>query len=329
MTFPKGFHNIEIKYDRVGALTAKPKGVGATFSGGVDSMFTLWNHLPENQTNPGYRISHCIFLNGFDLGGKLGKKYQSLYSSFKESFKDLNIELIPIQTNLVGTIIPRDNFAFYYSPILAGCAHLLGGLLRVLFIPSSWDYRQLKKYNHASTPLADSFLSTETLEVIHHGASYTRVMKVREISHWEFAHKNLRVCNQPEVNWNCSRCEKCTRTMVPLYALNRLAGFETFLKPILSDREILWWARKFNPSIGYVEEVFPFVKRHKPEILPWIRIAALVGYIRYYLLTIVPNPIKNWLRRYGYFVSRKDAPDHYEVPEVSQLLHGPNDHPPA
>lgn len=325
--FPNYLHIVDVKFSQVEEPAAVPRGVGATFSGGVDSLFTLWKHLPGNQKNPEFQITHCLFLHGFDIGHRREEKYRQLFSHFQKSLGEKNIELIPLETNLVSTLIPRIFFRLFYSPILASSAHLLGGLFRIFYIPSSRDYHQSKRLTHGSTPLTDHFLSNETLEIIHHGASCSRVSKIEEISAWEVAHRNLRVCTNPEIIWNCSRCEKCTRTMIPLYALDKLADFDTFDQPFKKDSDILWWARKFNPTYRFIAELFPFAKLNKPRIFPWLLIAAFFGYIRFWLVTYLPNPIKGWLKKYGYYSWRYEEPVSYEVLGISQSKRGLNDHP--
>jgi hypothetical protein len=244
---------------------------------------------------------------------RLGEKFWHLYAHFQKTLKELNVELIPIETNLVRTMIPRNNFLKFPSHILASCAHLLGSLFRVFYVPSSRDYALIKRFPYGSTPLADSLLSTETLEIVHHGSTHSRVGKVKEISDWEFAYKNLRVCTNPEITWNCSQCEKCTRTMIPLYALDRLGIFDTFGKPFNKNRDIIRRARKFNPKKRTAPELLPFAKKHKPEIIPWLRIASIIGNARFYLVTYLPNPLKNWLKKYGYYIGPDEEPLSYEL----------------
>ena len=180
--------------------------------------------------------------------------------------------------------------------------------------------------------MVDGFLSTDTLDVIHHGSTYRRVEKVEQIAKWELAQKTLWVCQEAKFEaetWNCSRCEKCVRTMIPLYALGKLDQFKTFEKPFKKDSDGLWWARKFSLVHNFVSEMFPFVKKHKPDFLPWLYLAAALGNIRYYSIKFMPGFVKHWLRRYGYFVTRNEAPDAYENPQITKLIRLHDDHPPS
>jgi hypothetical protein len=108
--------------------------------------------------------------------------------------------------------------------------------------------------------------------------------------------------------------------MVPLYALGALDKFTTFKKPFMSNRDGLWVARKFNPTQGYVPESFHIVKEHKPDFLPWLTAATLLGYIRYWLLKIIPGFIQKKLRRFGYFVDPLKEENAFEDPSIIQLI---------
>jgi hypothetical protein len=43
---PDDVRPVEITYSDLKPVDATPDGVGSAFSGGVDSLFTLWEHLP-------------------------------------------------------------------------------------------------------------------------------------------------------------------------------------------------------------------------------------------------------------------------------------------
>jgi hypothetical protein len=331
--FPEFLHQIEIKYNQLDPLDISPKGVGSTFSGGVDSFFTLWKNLPQNQPIPDYRITHGVFIKGFDILPAENQHFEFLYEKYRRAAAHLRIELIPLETNVVSITHLRLPLADFYGPIILSAGIALAGGFKRFFIPSSWDYNKLQKKAVASDPLMDHLLSTDTLDIINHGSTHRRVEKVQEIADWEIAQNLLWVCETHKFEkdtWNCSRCEKCVRTMLPLYALGKLDKFSTFEKPFRNNQDGLWWARKFTLRRDFVSEIFPFVREHKPDFLPWLRLAALLGSIRYWIIfRLLPRFVKKWLRRFGYFVDRNEAPDAYEIPEVIQRIQTAYDHPPT
>jgi hypothetical protein len=289
---------VAIQYHKLQTIPQSPSGVGTTFSGGVDSLFTLWEHLPGNESIPDFQITHGLFILGFDIRFPDRDKYDLVFRKYQTGFEQIGVQLISLETNIVQLIIPRLYYPHFYGPVLAGCAHILGGLFKRFFIPSSRDYHQLEKWTSSSDPLSDPLLSSDQLCIIHHGATHRRVDKTAVIANWKFAQENLRVCfnkDYDESGLNCSRCEKCTRTMLPLYALGTLERFRTFKKPFRSNRDGLWVARKFNPTQGYVPESLMFVSKHKSDFLPWLLAAVVLGYVRYWILKLIPKPVRKRL----------------------------------
>ena len=320
---PKEVRPVSIQYERLASLDTNPSSVGTTFSGGVDSLFTVWSHLPQNQPILDYQVTHGVFIQGFDILHNAKNDYQQLLKKFKEQTSKLGIELIELETNIFSLLHQRLSFSYCYGPGIISTGMSLSGLFKRFYIPSSWDYYLLKRNAHTTDPLIDGFVSTDSMDIIHHGSTYRRVEKVEQIADWDVAHKLLWVCLEhkfKENSWNCSRCEKCVRTMIPLHALGKLEEFKTFEKPFKKNMDGLWWARKFSLRHNFVSEMFPFVKKHKPDFLPWLYIAVLLGHIRYRIVKYMPGFMKNWLRHYGYFVTRNEAPDAYELPEVTQSI---------
>ena len=306
LRMPEDVNPVNIRYDDLSPGDLTPKSVGATFSGGADSLFTLWKHLPQNQSNPDYQITHTIFIHGFDIPNRDKVSFKFLFDRYESQLRNIGIELIPIETNLVSLIIPRLEYRYFYGPVLAGCAHILGGLFRRFYIPSSRSYDQLLLRESSSSASTDYLLSTDSMEIIHHGATYQRVAKIQEIADWEFGWHNLRVCHHAEFDnnlLNCSRCEKCVRTMIPLFAIDKLDQFRTFRNYFKEDRDVLIFARKFNPTTGYNPELMQFAREHKPNLVIWLRMANWLGYIRFRMIRLIPEWIKQRLQRFGYFVS--------------------------
>ena len=252
--FPEYLRQVNIVYDRIQPSSRHPTGVGTTFSGGVDSLYTLWKHLPQNQTNPDYQVSHALFIKGFDILHREKENYLLLYDRYVKQLKKIGVVLVPLETNTLGVLHMRMPLSYLFGPIIVAAGIALAGLHRVFYVPSSWDYSCLKKRSHASDPLVDGLLSTDELSIIHHGAMQRRVDKVEEIADWELAQNVLWVCLEAKFEpqkWNCSRCEKCVRTMIPLYALGKLDRYPTFTKPFTRDWEGLWWARKFQSEARF------------------------------------------------------------------------------
>ena len=318
LMFSKDLQTVNIHYDKLAPLQADPRAVGAGFSGGVDSFYTLYKHLPNSQPLPEYQITHMLFINGFDITQKDREKYHSLFSQYRDLLAKLDIELVPLETNLVSSVIPWLEYRRFYAPVLLGSVFVLGYLFKRFILSNSRHYTQAQVN---SNPLADRLLSTETIELEHFGATILREDKLEAISEWPVAGQALRVCGAPDLETlNCCKCEKCVRTMLPIYALGRMAQFHTFSDPLRSDRDTLRLARKFDPYSDHSPTNYAFFKRHNPSLLPWLLVAAFLGGFRFWLIRLMPVLLKGWLQRYGYFVDALKQSFMFDNPRIIQVI---------
>jgi len=75
----------------------------------------------------------------------------------------------------------------------------------------------------------DPLWSSSATEIVHHGADRWRAEKLREIARHEVVRDHLRVCWENRArDANCSRCEKCVRTMLTLAQAGVLEEFRVF-----------------------------------------------------------------------------------------------------
>lgn len=233
MWFPYRFNIIQISSDNITVPQAAQNGdVICAFSGGVDSFFTLWSHLPANDKNPASSITHSLFVHGFDLKLEDEDYFHRLKSDYSDMFKNLDIVLLTGSTNYqsFGT---RWDWGIYHGTALIGTAHVLGHKAAKFYVPASHTYRDLMPWG--SDPRIDHLLSTETVEVVHDGAGYKRTEKTAAISAWPVTYEHLRVCTKVGKMVNCSRCEKCLRTMVTLDMMGALQNYTTFEKPVRTN----------------------------------------------------------------------------------------------
>lgn len=229
-------------------------GVGCTFSGGVDSFYSLWRHLPNNEPNPSFRITHAIMINGFDHDTDLDDEglFPALVGIYGPLMDELGVELVVVRTNLQafrdvavrrahartgGTGRHANQRSF--GTALAAAGLLLGGLFARVYIPGSVDYAAL--HPDGAHPMIDHLLSTERTETIHDGADVKRVDKTAVLAQWPATYSRLRVCRTE--GWtsvdtatgtvdNCCVCPKCVRTMTTLDLNGALSRFESFPRPL-------------------------------------------------------------------------------------------------
>ena len=147
--------------------------------------------------------------------------------------------------------------------------------------------------------------------------------KWMRIADWHTAEEILRVCISDryyETGENCCWCEKCVRTMIPLYAYGKLHNFPTFKNPLRRPIDILRYARKYNLKFNYTSEIIRAVKHSNPGLLFWLRNAIILGTIRAVLINAIPVFLKTWLNRFGYFITRDQKKNLYEVDEITELI---------
>jgi hypothetical protein len=199
------------------------RGVGAFFSGGMDSFYTLLKHQDE--------ISTLIFLHGFDIQLDKHEFRERASKAFGEVAAAFNKVLIEVETNLAELLeeispsfIPAGGDA--YGAVLASIALLLSPQLKKIYIPSSYPYNNLNPLG--SHVLLDPLWSTEDVEIVHDGCEATREKKAALIAQSEIALRNLRVCLfKPADGLNCEECEKCLRCMAILRVVGALERCST------------------------------------------------------------------------------------------------------
>lgn len=232
---PGQFHLTDLKFERFQALQKGEvqEKVGCAFSGGVDSLFTVWSHLPQNQPVRSAQITHGLFIQGFDISLHQGERFLALYERYMQAFTELGLELLPARTNVLDFYRFRVGWEIAHGGPLIGIAQVFGGLFGRFYVPSTYSYLACKP--QGTTPVTDHWLSTETLEVVHHGAAKRRIEKYKALGDWPVAHQLLRVCTttkpSEQTAFNCCRCGKCMRDMIMLEVLGFLPRFVTFREP--------------------------------------------------------------------------------------------------
>lgn len=297
--WPKLFQRIPI-HARVLSPSPAPlatRGVGVAFSGGVDSLYALWRALPQNEPIPSARATHGIFLHGFDIPLERVGEYESRRQEYEAMFDRLGLALIPVRTNIRQFLTPHVELNKYQVIPLASAALILSPLLSRMYIPSpGGDHFILP---NGTSPIGDHLLSSESLEVVHHMGTVSRMEKVVQIVDWDEAQKNLRVCleiNRKENEINCCRCWKCTRTMVELDLLGRLDRFVTLRSP-LTWVDYLRWGRWIKFGFGYEWELLRFSRAERKPQTRLVILALIIGALRTFLLRFLPGWVQRPIQR--------------------------------
>jgi hypothetical protein len=193
------------------------------FSGGVDSWFTALRHCDPPDTGAGGLLTSDVLIKNYHTRSLLDAPRRDL-AACEKSADALNKTFLPLSTNLM-TLTDRvyDRFCpISHGAVLAFFAHFLDqGFCNVLIASTATHGRLVPWGSH---PLIDPLFSSSRLQIIHDGALFTRMDKVRYIAQSAAAMDNIRVCHTadyyPEFGpANCSRCGKCVRMMTALNVL--------------------------------------------------------------------------------------------------------------
>ena len=201
--------------------------VGGSLSGGVDSFYTLLKHLDRKESS--YNITHLTFFNAGasgELGGDEARvKYQNRIAWIKDVADNLGKKLICIDTN-INEFLKENHLATHSCRTLA-LPLLLQKLFSKYYFASGTDFANFR-FDEESCCEYDLLnvhcFSTENLTFYSSGGEVNRLEKVKYISDFEVTYSRLNVCVAEDTN--CSKCEKCQRTMMELYVLGKLEKYK-------------------------------------------------------------------------------------------------------
>jgi hypothetical protein len=293
--YPKTFKRVDVQYELPASLAVLDgeRAVGAAFSGGVDSFYSLWSHLAQNQSIREARATHGLFVHGLDLRLDDDANYRSAADVYSRMFDKLGLELIEASTNAYQFSEFRINWTMFFGAPMIGAGLLLGPWMGRFYVPSGMpSYRGL--FPQGSSPLIDHLLSTEATEIVHHGSSVSRYEKVVALSSWAVTYDKLRVCSdktRPYGLGNCCTCHKCYRTMILLEiqgVSNDYKAFSRKMNPI----DFLRWGALLPLNLNIESEIRNLAFR-KGRI--WIGVWLQVAMILYVFQKVTLGLFKNFL----------------------------------
>ena len=201
---------------------ARPGVVAQCFTGGVD----LFHALIYAKTPPAI----LVYAHGYDFRLRDRRRLDAFLPAFRETAAAFGARPVLITTNLRQHRASRGaSWDASHGGALAALGHLLSEEVERLVIPSSYPYYDPKPWG--SHWDLDHLWSSRRLAVEHADASLRRDGKVRAIVNQKLVLRHLQVCSEtarPGPPGNCSKCEKCVRTMVALAMCGRLADCDAF-----------------------------------------------------------------------------------------------------
>jgi hypothetical protein len=198
------------------------KRVASFFSGGVDSLFTLLRHslLASAEASRITDENICMTMHVFHSGdaGAIVRNTEA-EASLGKGATSLGAAFVPVFSNIMSFDYEwYQNYArVTHAAGLASIARLMSNDLSDCLIASSHTYGQLQAWG--SSPIVDGLYSGRDLTITHDGSTFRRFEKTHFLARSPAALAAINVCDRLIENKgyvNCSRCQKCLRTMTAL-----------------------------------------------------------------------------------------------------------------
>ena len=248
---PGKYHDvaIEAETEREPATEGRTGAVSA-FSGGVDAAFTMYRHHKGMAGRLARKVSAGMLAHGFDIPLDEPEIFENASGKARAMVESLGLELVPVSTNFREI---NGNWNETHGAAVASCLMLLQGRYSSGLIGSTEPYNALI-LPWGSNPITDPLLGSDSFEIVHDGAAYTRSEKIAVVADWQEALRFLRVCWKGKLkDRNCGRCEKCIRTILNFRLLGRELP-DCFEKDA-TDRDILRLRGLTPVPIAYLDEI--------------------------------------------------------------------------
>ena len=223
---------VSVRPDAVAPIEGTPREAMAFFSAGVDSYYTVLRHP----------VKRLVNILGLDMPITKKWAFQKHCERLSSIARNLGAELVPIRTNIRQTRWKTCHWELLgHGAALAAVALVMENRFSKVWIAASYDYGTLHPWG--SHPLSDPLFSTSKTQIIHDGATHTRVEKTESIVQSELVMQTLHVCFRGldalgQDDTNCGECSKCYRTMAVLDILGQLDKCALFDRKMFDVRKI-------------------------------------------------------------------------------------------
>jgi len=251
--------------------------VGSFFTGGVDSIFTLLQHVRSFTPDAPFEIDDLITICGYDIPLRNAENFARRYARQQKAAAIVGKELLDVFTNTRETVVARiDEKQIECSSMwgrichacgLASIAYALEKRFRKVVISSTYSYAELVRIPCGTHPLIDHLLSTRRTNVFHYGAGFDRAEKVMYIADSEVVKQSLQVCWILLTEENCCRCLKCYQTMIPLEIAGVLKDCTTFKRKSLDLKRLEKLFIEHDHQAPFYRELQQLARKHdRPDI---------------------------------------------------------------
>lgn len=243
--YSKYYTKINILYDCLDSNNYVTESAVATgFSAGVDSFYTVLKHL--NCQEKSFQLTHLTFFKVGATGSFGGEKADYIFDKRIHLFKDYakmhNLDFVIVDSNVSEHAKMSYNYIHSFRSLSAVLA--LQKLFKIYYYASASviDNFSFSPVDSANYDLFNmTFFTAEGMSCYSVDMDFERLDKQNYIKDFPDTYKYLNVCNLEAMN--CSKCEKCIRTMVGFQALGCLDNYKDVF-------DIQYFRNNFAKCIG-------------------------------------------------------------------------------
>lgn len=201
---------------------------------GVDSFAAIADHYLAEGLSERERVTHLLFshIGHHGYGDEAGLRAERRFLLAQSAAAELGLPIGRVDSNTPEFYPEEHNSPFNWlatiSVRMAAVPLLLQkGVKRFLVASSgSWGSVRVHETHNMSEaePILLSAMSTDQVEISSVGWDYSRLDKTQRIAGLPVVQRHLDVCVM-EGGVNCTRCEKCLRTLLGLDVLGHLEEF--------------------------------------------------------------------------------------------------------
>jgi hypothetical protein len=263
---PDEIQPVSILADESEVASQYSKPALTAFSGGLDSMHTVYRHAINPDGRRNHKLEAALMVCGFDIPINDHKGFSAALARVRPVINDAGIDLIDVYTN-IRTHMP--SWVVGHAAALASVLCLFSGRFGSGLIPSTFTYQRMK--NWGSNPVSDPLLGG-AFSIEHDSAAFSRFDKLTAISDWSTGLQTLRVCwlNRDSAN-NCGHCDKCYQLAIYLQAL----GLEMECFDDKPDASLLKQYTMDATACGFDNSEFSCILKSAQENAvnkPWVEI---------------------------------------------------------
>ena len=221
--------SVTVTADEVAPTIAPAAGVGAGFSGGVDSLSVVRTYLLEEDVPPALRLTHLLNYNVGSHGPDGTELWRARSAPLARAAAQWGVPFVRVDSN-VDAHYP--DIGFYESVTLRNAAvpHLLTGGISRVQVAAAQTFFHARIGTHGDIALSDTMLlpllSTPAMTQSSANSGLSRLEKtVALIGRPEARYLDVCIASDPGPLRNCGACDKCLRAMLTLEVAGHLDDF--------------------------------------------------------------------------------------------------------